>query len=135
MASVMVWTEQRVGQWWQPALLGSVDEHDDARLEPRSLDELQVGSIDAIEQPLTGADCHWEHPEVELVDQVVLHECAVQRAGAVLHNILARLLLELGYLLSDVPFDQRRVPLEWPSEGPRCDVLRQAVKPVGECVT
>ena len=68
---------------------------------------------------------------MELVDEVVLHQRAVELAGAEFQDAPAGLLLQLGNLVGDIAFDQRRVPLEWRFERPRGDVFGEAVDPVG----
>ena len=66
---------------------------------------------DAVEEMLTAAGDNGEEPEVELVNEVVLHKRAVKFAGTELQDVLAGLLLQLGYLVGDVPSDERCVPL------------------------
>lgn len=109
-----------------------VGEDDNAGAEARGADQYQVDVIDPVEQVLAASDGDGEYPEVELVNEVVLHQRAVELARAELQEVLAGLLLQLGHLGGDVPFDKGCVPLQWPFEGPRGDILGQAVDPVGE---
>jgi hypothetical protein len=70
-----------------------------------------VCGIDAFQEMLTAAGDDGEEPEVELVNEVVLHKRAVKFAGTELQDVLAGLLLQLGHLIGDVPSDECCVPL------------------------
>lgn len=87
-----------------------VGEDDDARAEPRRVYELQVSRVDAVQEPLAASGDDRKHPEVALVDEIVLHQCAIERAGTELQDALAWLALQLGDLLRHVPFDEGGVP-------------------------
>src|SRR6266511_1942727 len=71
------------------------------------------------------------HQEVELIDQVVLHQGADKLATAVDQQVLTGLLLQLGDLFCDVAFQRRGVPLEL-VQCPRRHELGQAVHAVGK---
>jgi hypothetical protein len=58
---------------------------------------------------LTAADDDREEPEVELIDEVVLHQGAIELAGTELQDVLAGLLLQ-G---SDFPGDVPRITVEF----------------------
>jgi len=83
---------------------------DDAVAERRRVDELQVGRLDALDEPLAAAGKNGEDPEVELIDESVRDQRPVELAGAELQDVLAGLLLELRDFLRDVAVDDRRVP-------------------------
>jgi hypothetical protein len=116
-----------------PLLLpGGVSENYDARAEPGRVPESQMGGlIDSVEEPLTAPRSDGENPEVELVDEIVLHERAVEFAGAILQDIPACLLLQAGYLPRDIGTQERRVPLDL-LQSRRGHVLGKSVDPIGE---
>ena len=72
--------------------------------------QLEVGRVDPLDEPLAAAGEHREEPEVELVHQPVLDERAVELAGAVLQQVAAGLLLERRDALGGVALDDRGVP-------------------------
>ena len=67
-----------------------VGEDHDPRVEPRRVGERQVRGVDAVEDPLTASHGDGEQPEVELVDEVLLHQRAVELAGAELQDVSHR---------------------------------------------
>lgn len=90
--------------------------------------------IDAVEEMLTAGGDNGEEPEVELVNEVALHKRAVKFAGTELQDVLAGLLLQLDYLIGDVPLDECCVPLGF-LQGGRGYVLGKAVDSVGVIIT
>jgi len=89
-----------------------------------------MGQLDVLDEPLAATCENREHPEVELVDEVVADQCSVDLARAELQDALAGLFLELGNLLGDVAFEDRGIPGGFLERGRR-DVLRKAVDAVG----
>jgi hypothetical protein len=55
-----------------------------------------VSRVESVEETLAGSDGDGVHPEVELVDEVVLQKRAVELAGAVLQDVPTRLFFQLG---------------------------------------
>ena len=86
--------------------------------------------LDAVDQPLAASGQHGEDPEVELVEEAVREQRAVELAGAELEQVLARLLLQRRDSLGSVALDDRCVP-GGVGERPRGDVLGHLVDPVG----
>jgi hypothetical protein len=61
--------------------------------------------VDVLEEMLTGSDRYGYEQEMELVDEVVFHQCGIQWAGAVFKDVSAGLLLQLGDVFGDVAGD------------------------------
>jgi len=93
-----------------------------------------MGGIDSVEETLAAPRSDGENPEVELVNEVVLHERAVKFAGAKLQDAPAGLLLQASHLAGDVTADERCIPLGL-LHSRRGDVLGKAVDPVGLFIT
>ena len=89
-----------------------------------------MGQLDVLDEPLAATCENREHPEVELVDEVVADQCSVDLARAELQDVLPGLVLELGNFLGQVSLDDRGVPGGL-LERVRGDVLRKAVDAVG----
>ena len=61
--------------------------------------------VDVFEEVLTGSDRDGCEQEMELVDEVVLHQRDIQWTGAVFKDVSAGLLLQLGDVFGDVAGD------------------------------
>jgi len=73
------------------SLLGGVGVDNDAAAECGGVDELQVGCVDALDQPLTASGEDGEDPQVELVDEPVCDQRPVEFARAELQECSRRL--------------------------------------------
>lgn len=71
-----------------------------------------------------------KHEHAELIDQASLKHRLRQFSHAILQQTLARLLLELPDLLSNVPLYEASIPLKRLLEGSGRDILGHAVDPV-----
>src|SRR5215831_13901767 len=113
-----------------------VAEDDDAVAERGGAGELepQPGDIDAVKETGAASDGDGEDRKVELIDEVVLDQRAIELAGPVLHDVLARLLFQLGDFLSNITFDEPGIPRGLP-QSRRGDEFGEAVDPVEVVVT
>src|SRR5215467_8523437 len=110
---------------------GRVAQDHHTRAECLGAGELQLGILPSLgEQALPAADHEGVDPDPVLVDQVVFHQGLHERGTAVHLDVLARLLLQLGDLLSDITLDQGGVPVQRLGQRPGGDQLRDAVHPV-----
>src|SRR5205807_861318 len=83
------------------------------------------------EETLPAAKRDWEDHEVELIHQVVLQERLDQPPAAVYLDLRPRLLLEVGYVGSNVALDESGVVPVRAAQGRRGHVLACAVQGVG----
>jgi hypothetical protein len=91
-----------------------------------------VRGVEAVEEPLATSHCDGMHPEVELVDEVLFDQRAVELPCAELQDALAGLILQPGDLFTDIALEECRVPLEWLAKGLRSDELGEAVDPLSQ---
>jgi hypothetical protein len=76
--------------------------------------EFQVSGVDTLKKALAASDDQGEERKMELIDEVVLYQGAVELARPVLHNVLTGPLLQVGNFLGDVTFDECGVPCSLP---------------------
>src|SRR5829696_2661931 len=101
------------------ALCWLVGEVEDARAERLRVDELQRLPIaPVIEEVLPSAHDDGMNHERKLIEEAVAQQRPDEGGAADDPDVLARLPLQFGDLLRDVPLDQRRVlPLKWLFQG------------------
>ena len=105
MASALLW------------LVGEVEDARAKRLRVHEFQRLLIAPV--LEEALPAAQDDGMDHERKLVEEVVAQQRPDEGAAADDANVFARLLLQLGDLLCNVPRDQRRVlPLERPFKGP-----------------
>ncbi len=65
-----------------------------------------------LENARSCSESKWKHEKMDLIHEVMLEQRERQLAHAILQQTLARLLLELPDLLSNIPLDELGIPLE-----------------------